>query len=45
MYHLKLCKGLSYCNASGTVEATHKQPDIYIEDKATAASAVALSSM
>lgn len=41
MYHLKLCRGLSYCSASGTVKATHKQPDIYIEDKATADAAVA----
>lgn len=41
MYHLKLCRGLSYSNASGTVKATHKQPDIYIEDEATANAAVA----
>jgi len=41
MYHLKLCRGLSYCNASGTVKATRKKPDIYIEDKATANAAVA----
>ncbi len=41
MYHLKLCRGLSYCNASGTVKATRQKPDIYIEDKATANAAVA----
>ncbi len=41
MYHLKLCRGLSYCNASGTVKATRNKPDIYIEDKATADAAVA----
>ncbi len=45
MYHLKLCRGLSYCNVSGTVKATSNRPDIYIEDKATADAAVALSSM
>lgn len=41
MHHLKLCRGLSYCNVSGTVKATNKQPDIYIEDKAAADAAVA----
>lgn len=41
MFHLKLCRGLSYCNASGTIEATRQKPDIYIEDKATADAAVA----
>lgn len=41
MYHLRLHRGLSYCNASGTVKATRKKPDIYIEDKATADAAVA----
>lgn len=41
MYHLKLCRGLSYCNASGTVKANRKKPDIFIEDKATADAAVA----
>lgn len=41
MYHLKLCRGISYCNASGTVKATRKKPDIFIEDKATADAAVA----
>ena len=41
MYHLKLCRGLSYSNASGTVKADRKKPDIFIEDKATADAAVA----
>ncbi len=41
MYHLKLCRGLSYCNASGTIKATRQKPDIYIKDKATADAAVA----
>jgi len=41
MYHLKLCRGLSYCNASGTVRATRKQPDVYISDKTDADAAVA----
>ena len=39
MYHLKLCKGLSYSN--GKVTATRKEPDVYLEDKATADAAVA----
>lgn len=41
MYHLRLCKGLSYCNANGTIQATRQQPDIYIPDKATADAAIA----
>lgn len=38
MYHLKLIKGLSYC---GIIEATKKKPDVFIEDKAIADTAVA----
>ena len=38
MYHLKLMKALSYC---GVVEATKKNPDVFLEDKATADAAVA----
>lgn len=38
MYHLKLMKALSYC---GVVEATKKNPDVFVEDKATADAAVA----
>ncbi len=41
MYHLRLCKSLSYCNTNGTIKATRQKPDIYIEDKATADAAVA----
>lgn len=37
-YHLKLAKGLSYC---GVVKATKKNPDVFVEDKATADAAVA----
>lgn len=37
-YHLKLAKGLSYC---GVVKATKQQPDVFVEDKATADAAVA----
>lgn len=37
-YHLKLSKGLSYC---GVVKATKKNPDVFVEDKATAYAAVA----
>ncbi len=38
IYHLRLCKALSYC---GVVEATKKNPDVFVEDKATADEAVA----
>lgn len=38
MYHLKLIKALSY---SGIVSATKKNPDVYVEDSATADKAVA----
>ena len=38
MYHLRLCKALSY---SGAISATHKHPDVYVEDEATATTAVA----
>lgn len=38
MYHLKLCKGLSY---KGVVAATRKAPDVFTEDKATSDAAVA----
>lgn len=38
MYHLKLIKALSY---TGIVKATRKNPDIFVEDKATADTAVA----
>lgn len=37
-YHLRLCKSLSY---KGVVSATKKQPDVFVEDKATAEAAVA----
>ena len=37
-YHLKLTKALSYC---GVVKATKKNPDLFVEDKATADEAVA----
>lgn len=37
-YHLSLCKSLSY---KGIVSATKKQPDVFVEDKATAEAAVA----
>lgn len=37
-YHLRLCKALSY---TGVVSATKKQPDVYVDDKATAEAAVA----
>ena len=30
MYHLKLCKGLSYY---GVIQATKKNPDVFVEDK------------
>ena len=38
MYHLKLMKSLSY---TGVVTATKKNPDVFVEDKATADAAVA----
>lgn len=38
MYHLKLCKALSY---SGVVSATKQQPDVFVEDESTARAAVA----
>lgn len=34
MYHLKLCKGLSYSN--GKVTATKRNPGVFVDDKATA---------
>lgn len=37
-YHLKLIKSLSYC---GVVSATKQRPDVFVEDKATADTAVA----
>lgn len=39
MYHLKLCKGLSYSN--GKVTATKQRPDVFVDDKATAGAALA----
>lgn len=39
MYHLKLCRGLSYSN--GKVMATQRVPDVYVDDQATADAAVA----
>ena len=38
MYHLKLVKELSF---TGIVTATKKNPDVFVEDKATADAAVA----
>lgn len=38
MYHLKLIKALSF---TGIVTATKKNPDVFLEDKATADAAVA----
>lgn len=38
MYHLKLIKSLSY---TGVVTATKKNPDVFVEDKAIADTAVA----
>lgn len=38
MYHIRLAKALSY---SGIVSATKKNPDVFVEDKATADAAVA----
>ena len=41
MYHLKLCRGLSYYGMDGALKATRKQPDVLTEDKAIADAAVA----
>ena len=41
MYHLKLCKGLSYYGMGGALKATRQQPDVLTEDKAIADAAVA----
>lgn len=41
MYHLRLCKGLSYYGMGGALKATRQQPDVHTEDKATADAAVA----
>lgn len=38
MYHLRLCKALSY---TGVVSATKEKPDVFTEDKAIADKAVA----
>jgi len=38
MYHLRLCKGLSY---SGIVSASKREPDVFVEDKSTADQALA----
>ena len=38
MYHLRLCKALSY---TGVVSATRKEPDVFTEDKAIADKAIA----
>lgn len=38
MYHLRLCKALSY---TGVVSATRKEPDVFTEDKAIADKALA----
>lgn len=38
MFHIRLAKALSY---SGIVSATKKNPDVFVEDKATADAAVA----
>ena len=40
MYHLKLCKCLSYYGMDGALKATRKQPDVLTEDKAIADAAV-----
>ena len=37
-YHLKLCKALSY---TGVVSADKKNPDVFVEDKTIADTAVA----
>jgi hypothetical protein len=39
MYHLKLCRGISYSN--GEVSATRKRPDVFVDSKETADAAVA----
>lgn len=39
MYHLKLSKGLSYYG--GGIKATKKNPDVYVEDEASANAALA----
>jgi len=41
MYHLKLCKGLSYYGMCGALKATKQKPDVFVEDEATANAAVA----
>ena len=41
MYHLKLCRGLSYYGMGGALKATRQQPDVLTEDKAIADAAVA----
>lgn len=41
MYHLKLCKGLSYYGVGGALTATRQRPDAYTGDKAIADAAVA----
>lgn len=38
MYHLRLCRGLSY---TGVVTATREEPDVFTEDEAIAEQAVA----
>lgn len=38
MYHLRLCKALSY---TGIVSATKEKPDVFVEDKAIADKAIA----
>jgi len=38
MYHIRLCKALSY---SGIVSATREKPDVFTDDKATAEQALA----
>lgn len=37
MYHLKLCKGLSYY---GVIQATKENPDVFVEDKEIADKAI-----
>lgn len=41
MYHLKLCKGLSYYGMGGALKATRQQPNVCTDDKVTADAAVA----
>jgi hypothetical protein len=38
MFHLRLCKGLSY---SGVVTATKQKPDVFVEDETIAKAAIA----